>query len=157
MEKVLNEFFEAFSLGIPVIDKWICDGYYEDYDWNKSEEDCSGYLKANKMTVEELNQKIQKEINRAIDKRSSSYNPRIGAVVTPLGMVSGAHIKYPDLFTEDILTLVYLLNKKGNLILPRYKNLKNFKNGILKKCMKLKDNVMLRKEVRELFLDDSRR
>lgn len=146
-----EEFFNTFNLGTPVITKWYYEGYYEDYDWNKKEEDCSDILKKYKITVEDLNEKIQSVKQKARDNKLDAYKARLDAVSTTFGLTSGSYMKYPELTTDSLLNLIYLLNKKGELILPRYKSKNHFNDGILKRCIKLRNNNMFRKEVREIF------
>lgn len=148
-----KEFFEAFDLGTPVLIKWIYDGYYEDYDWKVYEENCSDILCKRRLTIEELNEKIQQYKGSLINKRIKGYHPEIDAVDTAIGVVSGAYMKYPELTNVKLLNLAFLLNKRGSLSLPRYKTLENFKCGILRRCTNFKYVPEFRKDIKELFND----
>ena len=55
-----KKFFNTNSLQKPVIKCWSYEGYYEDFSWESSYEDCSKFLKSEGMSLEQLNDLIQK-------------------------------------------------------------------------------------------------
>ena len=64
--EIEQEFFEAFNIGKPVIRKWCYEGYYEDFSWESSEEDCTELLKYFDNSIDKLDDRIQQMKKRRL-------------------------------------------------------------------------------------------
>ena len=151
--ELIEKFFDAFDLGTPVLVKWYYDGYYEDYYWKKCEEDCSKILEKHNISIEEFNRRIQSIKLKAKEEKLEAYKGSLNAVNSTYGIISGAYMKYPNLTCEDLLKLLYLLNRIENLRFPKYKDFEKFKDRILKESIKFSNNKEFRKLVIDIFKD----
>ena len=109
---MLNEIEKMYKLANvakPVIKKWYYDGYYEDFSWQTSEEDCTELLKYFDNSVDKLNDRIQqmkKEENTKYDRYTDSVD-------TEFGRVEKAYIDYPPFTAEKQLELIKWLASYG--------------------------------------------
>ena len=96
----------------PVIKKWYYDGYYEDFSWQSSEEDCTKLLKYFDNSVDKLNDRIQqmkKEENTKYDRYTDSVD-------TEFGRIEKAYINYPPFTAKKQLELIKWLMRKKQTI-----------------------------------------
>ena len=106
----MNEIEKRYKLANvakPVIKKWYYDGYYEDFSWQSSEEDCTELLKYFDNSIDKLNDRIQqmkKEENTKYDRYTDSVD-------TEFGRIEKAYIKYPQFTAEKQIELIKFLLK----------------------------------------------
>ena len=55
----IEKMYKLANVAKPVIKKWYYDGYYEDFSWKSSEEDCTKLLKYFDNSIDKLNDRIQ--------------------------------------------------------------------------------------------------
>ena len=155
MNKIEEEFFKAFEIGIPVMLKWCYDGYYEDFSWQSSEEDCTELLKYFGNSVEKLNDRIQ-ELKK--DREANKYDISTDSVSTEFGRVSGAYVRYPKITAEILLELIcILINSKSPITFERGSkpaNVSAMKGLVLKGCIRHVDDIKY--QVQALFKGDAR-
>lgn len=104
----VEKMYVSANVAKPVIKKWYYDGYYEDFSWQSSEEDCTKLLKYFDNSIDKLNDRIQqmkKEENTKYDRYTDSVD-------TEFGRIEKAYIDYPLFTAEKQLEIVkFLLNK----------------------------------------------
>lgn len=127
----IEEFFDTFKLGNPVMLHWYYDGYYEDFSWESNEVSIPPILLEEYGSVEKLNNRIQ-ELKQRDD---SNYKREIDAVDTEYGKISGAYIKYPSLTNKMLLELICLYSQW--CVLGKYNSIAELKESILKGFVKL--------------------
>ena len=149
-----QEFFKSFDMGKPVIKKWYYEGYYEDFSWQYSEEDCTKLLKYFNNSVDKLNDRIQqmkKEKNTKFDRYTDSVD-------TECGRLSGAYIIYPKITDHKLLEIICILNKEavygysdwgGKFIIGE--TVEELKESILTNCIRNKSKIF--KQIQQLFKD----
>lgn len=97
----IEKMYKLANVAKPVIKKWYYDGYYEDFSWQSSEEDCTELLKYFDNSIDKLNDRIQqmkKEENTKYDRYTDSVD-------TEFGRVEKAYIDYPPFTTEKQIEL----------------------------------------------------
>lgn len=97
----VEEMYKLTNVAKPVIKKWYYDGYYEDFSWQSSEEDCTELLKYFDNSVDKLNDRIQqmkKEENTKYDRYTDSVD-------TEFGRIEKAYIVYPSFTAEKQIEL----------------------------------------------------
>ena len=110
--KEIEKMYRLANAAKPVIKKWYYDGYYEDFSWQSSEEDCTELLKYFDNSIDKLNDRIQqmkKEENTKYDRSTDSVD-------TEFGRIEKAYIVYPSFTAEKQLNLMaFLINRKVGL------------------------------------------
>lgn len=104
----IEKMYKLVNVAKPVIKKWYYDGYYEDFSWQSSEEDCTKLLKYFDNSIDKLNDRIQqmkKEENTKYDKYTDSVD-------TEFGRIEKAYIDYPPFTAKKQIELVKLLHRK---------------------------------------------
>ena len=141
-----EEFFRVFGMGKPVIKSWCYDGYYEDFSWQSSEEDCTGLLKHFDNSIDKLNDRIQqmkKEENTKYDRFTDSVD-------TEFGRVSKAYVKYPQITSDRLLEMICIVfNTFQSFEINRIYTIETLKNKILSLLILAKDDVC--SEIQQLF------
>lgn len=56
----VEKMYKLANIAKPVIKKWYYDGYYEDFSWQSSEEDCTELLKYFDNSIDKLNDRRNK-------------------------------------------------------------------------------------------------
>ena len=98
----IEKMYKLANVAKPVIKKWYYDGYYEDFSWQSSEEDCTELLKYFDNSIDKLNDRIQqmkKEENTKYDRYTNSVD-------TEFGRVEKAYIDYPPFTAEKQIELI---------------------------------------------------
>ena len=104
----IEKMMQNANVAKPVIKKWYYDGYYEDFSWKSSEEDCTKLLKYFDNSIDKLNDRIQqmkKEENTKYDRYTDS-------IYTEFGRVEKAYIIYPPFTAEKQIELIKWLAQK---------------------------------------------
>lgn len=107
----VEKMYKLANIAKPVIKKWYYDGYYEDFSWQSSEEDCTKLLKHFDNSVDKLNDRIQqmkKEENTKYDRYTDSVD-------TEFGRIEKAYINYPPLTAEKQLNIIKWLLKSYDI------------------------------------------
>ena len=102
----IEKMYKLAKVAKPVIKKWYYDGYYEDFSWQSSEEDCTKLLKYFDDSVDKLNDRIQqmkKEENTKYDRYTDSVD-------TEFGRIEKAYIDYPPFTAEKQIELIKWLS-----------------------------------------------
>lgn len=103
----VEKMYKLANVAKPVIKKWYYDGYYEDFSWESSEEDCTKLLKYFDNSIDKLNDRIQqmkKEENTKYDRYTDSVD-------TEFGRIEKAYINYPPFTAEKQIELIkWLIN-----------------------------------------------
>ena len=105
----VEKMYRLAKVAKPVIKKWYYDGYYEDFSWQSSEEDCTELLKYFDNSIDKLNDRIQqmkKEENAKYDRYTDSVD-------TEFGRIEKAYIDYPPFTAEKQLELIKLFAKRA--------------------------------------------
>ena len=105
----VEKMYKLANVAKPVIKKWYYDGYYEDFSWQSSEEDCKKLLKYFDNSIDKLNDRIQqmkKEENTKYDRYTDSVD-------TEFGRIEKAYIDYPPFTAKKQLELIKLLQRKN--------------------------------------------
>ena len=147
---VEKKFFDTFKLSKPVMKLWSYEGYYEDYDWVSSFEDCSDILKRNKYTIEELNNIIQKAKAEEKEKGSDLYDYRISSVRTDIGMAEYACMMYPCI-TDEILLKLICIAHSSPVITFVSRNVEDLKQEVLAVLTEHSKSNTIRSEINKLF------
>lgn len=101
----IEKMYKLANIAKPVIKKWYYDGYYEDFSWKSSEEDCTKLLKYFDNSIDKLNDRIQqmkKEENTKYDRYTDS-------VYTEFGRIEKAYIKYPPFTAKKQIEIIKFL------------------------------------------------
>ena len=107
----VEKMYELANVAKPVIKKWYYDGYYEDFSWQSSEEDCTELLKYFDDSVDKLNDRIQqmkKEENTKYDRYTDSVD-------TEFGRVEKAYVVYPSFTAKKQIELIKWLSSKYDI------------------------------------------
>ena len=125
----VEKMYKLANIAKPVIKKWYYDGYYEDFSWESSEEDCTELLKYFDNSIDKLNDRIQqmkKEENTKYDRYTDSVD-------TEFGRIEKAYINYPSFTAKKQLHLIKWLSDKADYVdihYDRYKGLFNIQTGM---------------------------
>ena len=106
----MNEVEKMYSFaGVakPVIKKWYYDGYYEDFSWQSSEEDCTKLLKHFDNSIDKLNDRIQ----QMKKEENANYDRYTDSVMTKFGRIEKAYIDYPPFTAEKQIELIKVIAK----------------------------------------------
>lgn len=108
----IEKMMQNANVAKPVIKKWYYDGYYEDFSWQSSEEDCTKLLKYFDNSIDKLNARIEqmkKEGNTKYDRYTDSVD-------TEFGRIEKAYISYPP-FTanKQLKILCFIVNNKHSV------------------------------------------
>lgn len=98
----IEKMYKLANIAKPVIKKWYYDGYYEDFSWKSSKEDCTELLKYFDNSIDKLNDRIQqmkKEENTKYDRYTDSVN-------TEFGRIEKAYIDYPPFTIKKQIELI---------------------------------------------------
>lgn len=120
----IEKLYELAGVAKPVIKKWYYDGYYEDFSWESSEEDCTKLLKHFDNSIDKLNDRIQqmkKEENAEYDRYTDS-------VMTEFGRVEKAYIDYPPFTAEKQIELIKWLSDVSSYFSVHYDRYKGMYN-----------------------------
>ena len=146
-----KKFFDTYNLQKPVIKRWSYEGYYEDFSWESSYEDCSKFLKSEGMSLEQLNNLIQKRKEEEKQLKDGSYNRETDSVrILELGRVSGAYYDYPSITDKRLLRLICILHNNPVITLVS-RDIKALKEEVLHIFITWKDNKLFKKEVKKVF------
>ena len=112
----IEKMYKLANVAKPVIKKWYYDGYYEDFSWKSSEEDCTKLLKYFDNSIDKLNDRIQqmkKEENTKYDRYTDSVD-------TEFGRIEKAYIKYPPFTAEKQINLTQKLWELKPNVYPNF-------------------------------------
>lgn len=121
----IEKMYKLANIAKPVIKKWYYDGYYEDFSWKSSEEDCTKLLKYFDNSIDKLNDRIQqmkKEENTKYDRYTDS-------VYTEFGRVEKAYMDYPPFTAEKQINLTQKLWELKPNVYPNFDLLTNYSYG----------------------------
>ena len=108
----VEKMYKLANIAKPVIKKWYYDGYYEDFSWESSEEDCTKLLKYFDNSVDKLNDRIQ----QMKKEENTNYDRYTDSVDTEFGRIEKAYIDYPPFTAEKQLELIKWLADTDNYI-----------------------------------------
>ena len=146
-----KKFFDTYNLQKPMIKRWSYEGYYEDFSWESSYEDCSKFLKLEGISLEQLNDRIQTKKEEEKQLKDGSYNRETDSVRTlEFGRVSGAYYDYPSITDKSLLKLICVLHNNPVITLVS-RDIKTLKEEVLNIFITRKDNRLFRKEVKKVF------
>ena len=118
----IEKMYKLANIAKPVIKKWYYDGYYEDFSWKSSEEDCTKLLKYFDNSIDKLNDRIQqmkKEENTKYDRYTDS-------VYTEFGRIEKAYMDYPPFTAEKQINLTQKLWELKPNVYPNFDLLTNY-------------------------------
>lgn len=106
----VEKMYKLTKIAKPVIKKWYYDGYYEDFSWQSSEEDCTKLLKHFDNSIDKLNDRIQ----QMKKEENANYDRYTDSVMTEFGRVEKAYIDYPPFTAEKQLELIKWMVKTNH-------------------------------------------
>lgn len=121
----IEKMYKLANIAKPVIKKWYYDGYYEDFSWKSSEEDCTKLLKYFDNSIDKLNDRIQqmkKEENTKYDRYTDS-------VYTEFGRIEKAYMDYPPFTAEKQINLTQKLWELKPNVYPNFDLLTKYSYG----------------------------
>ena len=105
----VEKLYSLANIAKPVIKTWYYDGYYEDFSWQSSEEDCTKLLKHFDNSIDKLNDRIQ----QMKKEENANYDRYTDSVMTEFGRIEKAYIDYPPFTAEKQLELFKWMLKNG--------------------------------------------
>ena len=119
----IEKMYKLANVAKPVIKKWHYDGYYEDFSWESSEEDCTELLKYFDNSIDKLNDRIQ----QMKKEKNTKYDRYTDSVDTEFGRIEKAYIDCPPFTAEKQIELIkFLLKNYEGLDISKKINRFNF-------------------------------